>query len=69
MRRVWQKAERCFDEEGQTEGVVLRVARALAVFRLDGELHERQWVQEQWREATKPLAGPEWGKVHAALAQ
>ena len=41
-RRAWQKAERCFDEEVQTEGVGLRVARALAVFRLDGELNERQ---------------------------
>jgi hypothetical protein len=62
-RRAWQKAERCFDEAVQTAGVVLRVERALAVFRPDGGLNDRQWAQGQLREATKPLVGPEWGKV------
>jgi hypothetical protein len=65
-RRVWQKAERCFDEAVQTEGVVKRVA--LAVFRPDGGLNDRPWAQEQLREATKPLAGPEWGKVRRLLS-
>ena len=35
---------------------------ALAILRPDGELHDRQWAQEQWRMAPKPLGGPEWGK-------
>jgi hypothetical protein len=67
-RRAWHKAERCFDEAVQTEGVVRRVAIALAVFRPDGGLNDRPWAQEQLREATKPLAGPEWGKVRRLLS-
>ena len=67
-RRAWQKAERCCDEAVQTEGVVRRVALALAVFRPDGRLNDREWAQEQLREATKPLVGPEWGKVRRLLS-
>ena len=67
-RRAWQKAERCCDEAVQTEGVVRRVALALAVFRPDGRLNDREWAQEQLREATKPLGGPEWGKVRRLLS-
>ena len=67
-RRAWHKAERCFDEAVQTEGVVRRVAMALAVFRPDGPLNDRAWAQEQLREATKLLVGPEWGKVRRLLS-
>ena len=35
-RRAWHKAEQCFDAAVQTEGVVRRVAIALAVFRPHG---------------------------------
>jgi hypothetical protein len=66
-RRAWQKAERYFDEAVQTEGVVRRVAMALAVFRPDGKLNDRAWAQEQLHEATKLLVGPEWGKVRRLL--
>jgi hypothetical protein len=67
-RRAWHKAERCFDEAVQTEGVVRRVALALAVLRPDGRLNDREWAQAQLREATKPLTGPEWGKVRRLLS-
>jgi hypothetical protein len=66
-RRAWQKAERCFDEAVQTEGVVRQVALALAVFRPDGRLNDREWAQAQLREAIKPLVGPEWSKVRRLL--
>jgi hypothetical protein len=67
-RRAWHKAERYFDEAVQTEGVVRRVALALAIFRPDGELNDRQWAQAQLQEATKSLTGPEWGKVRRLLS-
>jgi hypothetical protein len=67
-RRAWHKAERYFDEAVQTAGVVRRVALALAIFRPDGELNDRQWAQAQLQEATKPLTGPEWGKVRRLLS-
>lgn len=67
-RRAWHKAERYFDEAVQTEGVIRRVAMALAVFRPDGKLNDREWAQEQLREATKSLTGPEWGKVRRLLS-
>ncbi len=66
--RAWRKAERYFDEAVQTEGVVSRVAMALAVFRPDGQLNDRAWAQAQLQEATKPLTGPEWGKVRRLLS-
>jgi hypothetical protein len=66
-RTAWRKAEQYFNEAVQTEGVIKRVEMALAIFRPDGGLNDRQWAQEQWREATKPLAGPEWGKVRRLL--
>ena len=55
-------------EAVQTEGVIKWVETALAIFRPDGELNDRQWAQEQLREANKPLAGPEWGKVRRLLS-
>jgi len=67
-RRAWHKAERCFDEAVQTEGVVSRVAMALAVLRPDGKLNERAWAQAQVQEAPQPLTGPEWGKVRRLLS-
>ena len=67
-RRAWYKAERCLDEVVQTEGVVRRVARALAVLRPDGKLNDRAWAQEPLREATKLLGGPEWGNVRRFLS-
>jgi hypothetical protein len=67
-RRAWPKAERCLDAAVQTAGVVRRVAMALAVLRPDGKLHDRVWAQEQWREATKLLVGPEWGTVRRLLS-
>jgi hypothetical protein len=67
-RRVWHKAERDFDEAVQTEGVVRRVAMALAVFRPDGKRNDRAWAQAQLREATKLVVGPEWSKVRRLLS-
>ena len=61
-RRAWHKAERYFDEAVQTEGVVRRVALALAIFRPDGELNDRQWAQAQ-------LQGQAMGVVGKACAK
>jgi hypothetical protein len=66
-RTAWRKAEQYFDEAVQTEGVIKRVEMALALFRPDGGLNDRHWAQKQLREATKPLAGPEWGKGRRLL--
>ena len=65
---AWRKAEQYFAEAVQTEGVIKRVEMALAIVRPDGELNDRRWAQEQLREANKPLAGPEWGKVRRLLS-
>ena len=67
-RTAGRKAERYFDEAVQTEGVVSRVAMALAVFRPDGKLNDRVWAQAQLQEATKALTGPEGGKVRRLLS-
>ena len=67
-RTAWRKAEKYFDAAVQTEVVIKQVEMALAIFRPDGELNDRQWAQEQLRTATKPLGGPEWGKVRRLLS-
>jgi len=67
-RAAWRKAEQYFDAAVQTEGVIKRVETALAIFRPDGGLNDRQWAQEQLRTATRPLGGPEWNKVRRLLS-
>jgi len=67
-RTAWRKAEQYFDAAVQTEGVIKRVEMALALFRPDGGLNDRQWAQEQLWTATKPLGGPEWNKVRRLLS-
>jgi hypothetical protein len=66
-RTAWRQAARSCDAAVQTEGVVSRVAMALAVLRPAGTLHERAWAPAQWQEATQPLPGPEWGKGRRVL--
>ena len=65
--RAWHKAERLFDEAGQAESAAARIATALAVFRPEGGLNDRQGAQGQLHAAIQLLTGPEWGKVRRLL--
>lgn len=64
---AWHKAERLFDEAVQAESAAQQIESALAVFGSEGTLNDRQWAQAQLHEATKSLAGQEWGKVRRLL--
>lgn len=65
---AWRKAERLFDEAVQAEAAIEQIAPALAWFRSQGELNDRQWAQAQLYDATQRLAGPEWGKARRLLS-
>jgi hypothetical protein len=65
--RAWQKAERLFEEAVQAEAAAHRIETALAVFRPDGGLSDRQWAHTQLHDATALLIGQEWGKVRRFL--
>jgi hypothetical protein len=65
--RAWRTAERLFDEAVQAEAALQQVEAALAWFRPQGELNDRQWAQAQLHDATQRLAGPEWGKARRLL--
>jgi hypothetical protein len=65
---AWRKAEQRFDAAVQAEAAASRIETALALFRPDGGLSERQWAQEQIRVALAELHGQEWGKVRRLLS-
>ena len=65
--RAWHKAERLFEEAVQAEAAAHRIETALAVFRPEGGLSDRQWAQAQLGDAMTQLAGQEWGKVRRLL--
>src|SRR5882724_6541105 len=65
---AWRKAERLFDEAVQAEAAIEQIETALAWFRSQGELNDRQWAQAQLHDATQRLAGPEWGKARRLLS-
>ena len=64
---AWRKAERLFDEAVQAEAAAQQIETALAVFRPQGTLNDRQGAQGQLDDAMRGLAGPEWGKVRRLL--
>jgi hypothetical protein len=66
--RAWRKAERLFDEAVQAESAAARLETALAVFRPEGGLNDRQWAQGQLHAAMQLLTGHEWGKVRRLLS-
>jgi hypothetical protein len=65
--RAWQKAEQFFEDAVQAEAAAHRIATALALFRPEGGLSDRQWAQAQLCDATTQLTGQEWGKVRRLL--
>jgi hypothetical protein len=64
---AWRKAERLFDEAVQADAAAQRIKTALALFRPEGSLSDRQWAQAQLRDAIALLTGQEWGKVRRFL--
>ena len=65
---AWRKAEQMFDAAVQAEAAAARLETALALFRPDGGLSDRQWAQGHIRAALAELHGPEWGKVRRLLS-
>jgi hypothetical protein len=66
---AWHKAEQRFDAAGHAEAAAARIETALALFRPDGGLSDRQWAQEHLRAALAALDGPAWGKVRRLLSE
>jgi hypothetical protein len=66
--RAWRKAERLFEEAVQAEAAAARIETALAVFRPEGGLNDRQWAQGQLHAAMQRLTGHEWSKVRRLLS-
>jgi hypothetical protein len=64
---AWRKAEAIFDAAVHAEAIAARLETALALFRPEGCLSDRQWAQEHIRAALAELPGPEWGKVRRLL--
>lgn len=60
---AWRKAEQRFDAAVQAEAAATRMATALALFRPEGCLSDRQWAQGHIRAALAELHGQEWDKV------
>jgi hypothetical protein len=65
---AWHKAEQRFDAAVHAEAAATRIETALALFRPDGGLNDRQWAHGHIRAALAALDGPEWGKVRRLLS-
>jgi hypothetical protein len=65
---AWRKAEQRFDAAVQAEAAAARIETALALFRPDGCLSDRQWAQEHIRVTLADLDGQVWGKVRRLLS-
>ena len=64
---AWHKAEQMCDAAVHAEAAAARIERALALFRPEGCLSDRQWAQEHIGAALAALDGSEWGKVRRLL--
>jgi hypothetical protein len=65
--RAWRKAERLFDEAVQADSAVEQIKAALSWWGPDGTLWTRARAQEQLRQASEHLPGPQWDKVRRVL--
>jgi hypothetical protein len=65
---AWHKAEQMFDAAVQAEATAARIETALALFRPEGCLSDRQWAQGHIRAALADLDGQAWGKVRRLLS-
>jgi hypothetical protein len=65
--RAWRKAERLFDEAVQAEAAVEQSTAALAWCAPEGTLWTRARAQEDLRQASERLRGPQWDKVRRVL--
>jgi hypothetical protein len=67
LDEAWTKAFHVFKLYEKSEAVWKRVGPALDVFRLDGQLNDRVWAQEQVTWGMSRLRGSEWSKVRGLL--
>ena len=65
---AWRKAEERFDAAVQAEAAAAQIETALALFRPEGCLSDRQWAQGQICAALAELYGQQWGKVRRLLS-
>jgi hypothetical protein len=66
-RQAWRQAEGVFDQAVAAEAALHRIKAALALWRPDGQLHDRPWAQQQIRDTISEMGGEEWGKVRRLL--
>lgn len=59
---AWQRAEKAYGEAERREGALQRVARALAWFRADGQVNDREAARQQIEAAVRELPGARWAK-------
>ena len=66
-RAAWERAIAAFEAYERGEAGWTRARPALAVFRPDGRLNDRQWARQQIAAALPLLGGRDWSKVRGFL--
>ena len=66
-RRAWERAIAAFGAYERGEAGWTRARPALAVFRPDGRLNDREWARQQIAAALPLLGGRDWSKVRGFL--
>jgi hypothetical protein len=65
--QAWAEAILVFEQVCREETAWQRICAALAVFRPDGQLNDRQWAEEEVRQALVELTSSVWAKVRRQL--
>jgi hypothetical protein len=65
---AWQEAVELFEQVSREEEAWKCACAALALFRPDGQLNDRQWAERELQEAAAQLQAPAWAKVRRQLA-
>jgi hypothetical protein len=65
--KAWARATALFEEVCKKEKAWQRVCAAFGVFRPDGRLNDREWAEQELREANAALTGSLWSKVRRQL--
>jgi hypothetical protein len=59
---AWQRAEKAYWEAERREAALQRVAAALRLFRVDGQVNDREAARRQIEAAVQELPGARWAK-------
>jgi hypothetical protein len=66
-RQAWRQAEDVLDQAGAAAVALHRIQAALALWRPDGQRHDRAWAPPPMSDPRREMGGEGWGQVRRVL--